>query len=84
MRIHLGSKTFERSDNYNGAYTQLSFWAVSPSATKEEVDEWVEDYYPSTRCQHEWDCCGHYYARRPKWRRWGNILVVRQHWSQNV
>lgn len=30
-------------------------------ATDAEIQEYVDDRYPSEHCQHEYDCCGHWY-----------------------
>lgn len=52
------------------------------------TDEWkarLHDYFPSTYCQHEHDCCGHYYARSAKFTGLPNGLVmVSQTSYQNV
>ena len=47
--------------------------------------EWVNSKFPSNHCQHEYDCCGNWYART------GSIVgtdhdntIVRQFWVQNI
>lgn len=73
-----------------GHYTQHIICTVPKAATDQEVGEWVRSCYPSTRCHHEHDCCGHYYASTATWSptqfkdNGTRTILVRQSWSQNV
>lgn len=53
-------------------------------ATDEQVAQYVEEYFPSEHCQHEYDCCGRWYANRAGYKRHGALVIVKQSYSQNI
>lgn len=77
-----------------GAYTRYVICKIDPGADTAEINDWVADTFHATHCQHEYDCCGHYYASSARWSlctrgkdvREGDdkLILVTQNWSQNV
>lgn len=67
-------------------------WKVDEKApTDEEIDEWVDDNFPSTRCHHSYDCCGHWYNRPADWldvtdkyAERERLILIRQSAHQNI
>lgn len=54
------------------------------SASDEHIAEYIEEYYPSEHCQHEYDCCGHWYANRARYKRHGVLVVLKQSYTLNI
>lgn len=48
-------------------YTHWIIASVPNWWTDAEIAEIVDAVFPATRCTHEGDCCGHYYARKAQW-----------------
>lgn len=82
----LGGFSHDESNEYGGAYVRYTTYSVPNNATDADLAEWVHNAFPATRCQHEYDCCGHYYAGKALWWRLTGLreIVIRQSWLQNV
>ena len=83
----------DESEGYGGSCTTYIVCEVEDDATDEEITEAVLDLYPATRCEHEHDCCGSYYANRALWAFAGHngytdeaprLILITQDWAQNV
>lgn len=49
------------------------------------VQEWLDDNYPSSYCQHSHDCCGNFYASKAQIKFFdGNRCVVEQRANLNI
>lgn len=86
--------TIDRSDDSGGWYRSITAIyvyadvAASLFATRRDdaVREWLrETMFPSTRCHHDYDCCGNYYAQSPKITQLTHgKWLVSQDFTQNV
>lgn len=67
---------------YNEDYTGVtSYFLFDREITEAEIRTW----HPETYCQHEHDCCGHWYYNRAKLRRLPNgCTIVRQRGYVNI
>jgi hypothetical protein len=69
---------------------RVSAWSIPADATDNQVKEAMRYWMPATFCQHEHDCCGHYYAGPPQLlgRTYANgregIAFVLQTYTMNV
>lgn len=45
---------------------RVTAWRIPAGATDNQVKEAMRYWMPATYCQHEHDCCGHYYANEPQ------------------
>ena len=81
----------DEEQDYGGRRTEHSLVRVSLNASLLEINEWMRSAFPATRCYHEYDCCGNYYANSPSF----NVIPaeegddfkevhVKQCWVQNV
>lgn len=87
----LQSLVIDRSDDSGGRYRRVTvFYVYSDVAAQLKDDEttraWLrETMFPATRCQHEHDCCGNYYAQSPKITQLTHgKWLVSQDFTQNV
>lgn len=82
--------TAHEEDEGQGRITTIASVYAHPSMLRCEIEAILRETYPSERCHHEYDCCGHYYShganlmsRRPgefpaygkRWAAW-NMQVV--------
>lgn len=51
------SLTFDHADEHAQGDAVTEYWRLEGLASVNEL----EDVFPPTRCQHEWDCCGRWY-----------------------
>lgn len=92
LKIITTSQTEDEDDGYGGGYTRYIIAEVPKGLTDEQIAELVREEFPGTRCEHEHDCCGHYYASTATWMRgqlgWNpegsSTVLIEQGWSQNV
>lgn len=56
----------------------VTAWKVPRDATEAQVKEAMNYWIEETFCQHEHDCCGNYYARRPE------LLGGRTYWDNDT
>lgn len=61
----IGSVTEKSEDGES--FTSFITYRFSKLADIVEIDEFIHDQYPAQRCQHEHDCCGHFYPGRALW-----------------
>lgn len=54
------------------------------NATQKQVDAYVKEHYPAERCQHEYDCCGRWYANSPSYKVHGPVVVMRRSYLLNI
>lgn len=80
----LSEKSF-KSDNEDGEesrWDEITLYVGN--ATDAYIAKYIDDYFPSEHCQHEYDCCGHWYAYRPTYKRHGVLVVLKQLHYQNI
>lgn len=68
------------------SYAIVNVFRVDLDTPEEEIKKWVEDNFPSTYCQHSYDCCGRYYADRGQYWRvpYASRIVTYQTFRLNV
>lgn len=49
---------------------------VRTTLSLEEVEEWAKDKWPTYRCMHSYDCCGHWYQGA-----YPRVLLVDEYYS---
>lgn len=85
MVEHLGTlKLPDESGESFDKLTVLNFPVDTPDA---EVERYVAENFPVWRCTHSYDCCGHFYPRRPRWTRLhpqACRVIVSQGWHCNI
>jgi len=48
------------------AFHEVTTWRVPSTATTQQIEDAMRYWIEATFCQHEYDCCGNYYARAPQ------------------
>lgn len=84
-------------DDSGESYDRYTLLRFSRLADDVEIAEVIRDQFPSTRCQHEHDCCGNFYAGTATWDRVDRIdkwsdpeaeynqpVLVKQGFSANI
>lgn len=80
----IASQSFSSSDEdgYEGRYDTVVIRVGK--MTDDELEEEVLDRYPPEHCQHEYDCCAHWYQNRPRIERHGAIAIITLGYTQNI
>lgn len=80
--------TFFRQENDEGtSYTDWWVLEVPEGWSDDDVADYVDDRFARERCEHEHDCCGHYYAQRGIWSwhdRRARKIVISQSYNRNI
>ena len=85
MVEHLG--TMKIPDESGESFDKLTVLNFPLDTPDEEVQRYVDENFPTWRCQHSYDCCGHFYPRRATWTRLHPLAsrtVVTQGWHCNI
>lgn len=80
----LSSKSL-RADNEDGEESRWDEAVLYVGvATEKQVEAYMDERYGSEHCQHEYDCCGKWYANRASYKRHGVLVVLKQTYNQNI
>ena len=71
---------------YESNYSRVTIYQVGEDyyEKRDEIEAFVIENHPATRCQHDYDCCGNFYARPAHWGVIGGMLVVTQQFVENI
>ena len=72
------------NEEYEANYSRITIYLVGDYEKRDEIEAFVLEKHPATRCQHDYDCCGNFYARPARWEIIGNMLVVTQQFVENI
>jgi len=72
-------------------YTKLHRVVLRGQPDQDQIDYYVKTEFPGTYCQHDYDCCGNFYASSGTLEAQGydsyddeTILYITQSWSLNI
>lgn len=81
----INSKTYSRYEDDDGderRWDEVTIYVGK--ASDAFIERYVEERFPSERCQHEYDCCGQWYAQRPDYKRHGVLVILKQYYIENI
>lgn len=79
--------TLRIDDESGESYDKLTVLLFPAGMSDLKIDSYVANYFETYRCQHSYDCCGHFYPRKARWTRLhpqSNRVVVSQGWAANI
>lgn len=76
------SFTKHDEDGFEQRHDELVY--IIGKMTDAELERRLDEYYPEERCQHDYDCCAHWYQNRATFKRKGDVAVVTLYYTQNI
>lgn len=74
------------SDETGESYDVYTIAKTRRHADPNTIGEAVKAYFPSYRCEHEYDCCGRFYPSGATWSttQFGDTILIRQSFYCNI